>query len=199
MSTSITHIQCPNLKCRQILVDTQEVFCPECGTRLPQASLAPPAPSTPGNIPAPSHSGVGTNTLTFASKGSRFGGFLIDIAITLLIAFLLIIPVIGQEIVGILWIAYFLFRDINGASPGKMALGNTVISKTGGPATSMQKIGRNFLLVLPDLALLIPGLGYFASPLVFLLILGIEGITLLTTNERLSDKLANTMVIKRKR
>ena len=184
MNVGLIQVKCPNPKCGQVFLDSHETFCPECGTRLPEASAA-------------AQPGVPAATFVVASKFSRILGFAIDFAISVLAAIVLVIPGIGQVVAGLIWIVYFLFRDINGASPGKMVLGNVVISKNGRPASSRQKILRNILLVLPDLVEWIPIAGLVAGPGVLLVILAVEGLALLATGERLGDKIAGTMVVKR--
>jgi uncharacterized RDD family membrane protein YckC len=168
MKVAVVQIQCPNPKCRRILVNPHETFCPECGTRLPQAVIPRPD-SLSETAPPPLE-------LEVAGRGSRAGGFLIDVLIAGILTPLVLAPVIGQYLVGLLWGLYFLFRDINGASLGKMILGLKVVSKDGRPATIRQKLLRNLLLVLPDLAEFLPFLGIFLGPGMFLVIVGLETI-----------------------
>jgi uncharacterized RDD family membrane protein YckC len=176
MNAGLTQVRCPNPKCGQIFLNSHETFCPECGTRLPEASAVP---------------------FAVASKLSRVLGFAIDFAISMIAAILLVIPGLGQILAALIWTVYFLFRDINGASLGKMAVGNVVISKNGGPASARQKILRNVLLVLPDLTEWIPLVGLLTGSTVLLIVLGVEGLSLMATGERLGDKIAGTLVVKR--
>jgi len=186
MNVAVVQVKCPNPKCGQVFLGSHETFCPECGTRLPEGSVAP-------------QPGVQAVPFVVASKFSRICGFAIDLALSVLAAVFLIVPGAGQIVAGLIWIVYFLFRDINGASIGKMLLGNVVISKNGRPASARQKILRNILLVLPDLVEWIPLAGLVAGPGVLIVILGVEGLTLVATGERLGDKFAGTMVVKRTR
>ena len=189
MNTVLRQTQCPNAKCRQIFVDNQETFCPECGTRLvPPASLS--LESVPMSV---------LPDIVVASKASRIAGYLIDVGISLLFIVFLAIPVIGQFIFGIAGAIFFLFRDINGASPGKILLGNEVIARNGSKASGKQKVLRNLLLALPDIAEIIPIGGLVLGPVAVLVIFGLETVVLVATGERLSDKIAGTMVVKRRR
>jgi uncharacterized RDD family membrane protein YckC len=193
MNTVLRQTQCPNAKCRQIFVDNQETFCPECGTRLvPPASLS--LESVPASVPMSV-----LPDIVVASKASRIAGYLIDVGISLLFIVFLAIPVIGQFIFGIAGAIFFLFRDINGASPGKILLGNEVIARNGSKASGKQKVLRNLLLALPDIAEIIPIGGLVLGPVAVLVIFGLETVVLVATGERLSDKIAGTMVVKRRR
>jgi uncharacterized RDD family membrane protein YckC len=100
---------------------------------------------------------------------------------------------------GLIHACYWLFRDINGASPGKMVMGSFVASENGTPATQNQRIIRNIPLALPGIVGMIPLLGiFFEAGLAALIFCG-EAILLLATGRRLGDRIAGTMVFRAKR
>jgi uncharacterized RDD family membrane protein YckC len=107
------------------------------------------------------------------------------------------IPLLGPFLLSPLFLlAYWLLRDFNGASLGKMAMGTAVISKNGQAATQGSRILRNVPLAIPNMLMLIPILGWIAAVPVAFIVIVAEIIALLSTGERLGDKLANTMVVK---
>jgi uncharacterized RDD family membrane protein YckC len=165
---------------RAILVrDPNISFCPECGSALQTAD------ETVINLPKP------------VPSGTRLAGWLIDFLITVLVAAISLIPVIGQLITSILLSLFWLLRDINGRSPGKMALGLDIVDSSGGPSTTKQRIIRNLPLSLPLLSLMVPFLGYVAVAVLGPLALVIETILIITTGQRIGDRLAGTVVVRR--
>jgi uncharacterized RDD family membrane protein YckC len=166
-------------------------FCQKCG------ALAQLSAGTGAGIPVPAQN----IAITAAAgqpedKGRRVGAFLIDIVPAIILAALNLLPLVGHFVSSTVIAAYWLLRDINEASPGKMVLGSRVVSANGSPATTGQKIGRNITLALPGLISAIP-LGFlFAIPLA-LLFFFTEVVMLLVTGNRLGDKLAGTTVVRR--
>ena len=133
-----------------------------------------------------------------ADKGTRVLGYLIDILPAIVISLILgFIPIIGPLFLSPLFLlAYWLMRDFNGASLGKMAMGTRVIAKNGQEATQGSRILRNLPLAIPNMLMMIPIIGWIAAIPVGLIVIIVELVTLLSTGERVGDKLANTMVIK---
>lgn len=177
---------CTNSSCGRTNYGIHE-YCDDCGERLPPAREA-------------GESGLGPvlGGAVRATKLVRVGAFAIDALILFIVGFALAatgIPVIGPFI----GFVYLLFRDINGASIGKIALGCRVVDKRGRPPKKPQLILRNVTLVIGEIAgfLPIPIIG----PLVGLIGSGgvslIELFCLLVTGERIGDMLAATMVVKR--
>ena len=127
------------------------------------------------------------------SRMSRFGGFLIDWLMAWPLNLLSVIPMIGPLIV----IFYWLLRDINGRSLGKVIVGTMIVGGRGGPATAMQRVVRNLPFAIFTLPLFIPILGVFAAILLQVLVFTAEVIAVLITGERIGDKIAGTTVVKR--
>ena len=188
-------IQCPT--CSRTYFNNVETFCADCGARLPLA-----APVSVGGAvaaqPALSYVTPPETIGSPASRGTRIAAFSIDIAILIVIGMFDIVPLLGQYLFALLSAAFVLFRDMNGASFGKSMLGCRVVSKNGTPATTKQKMLRNVIFVLPDLAALIPFLGIFLGPIGFVTLACLELFVLLVTGERIGDKMAGTMVVKRR-
>lgn len=136
----------------------------------------------------------------------RLGSWIIDVVglIVCLIPVIVVglIPFVGWLIalLGIpaVAVAYHLLRDIQGASLGKHLLGMRVVSKTGGEATNGQRVLRNILFAVPVACMILPIIGHIIGAFLGFAITVTEAIMLLSTGERLGDKLANTVVIKTK-
>ena len=75
---------------------------------------------------------------------------------------------------------YWLFRDINGASLGKLLLGLEVVQADGQPSTSSQRIKRNVPLCIGHFLFAIPIIGYFIGLPIIILVNLTEVIMLLT-------------------
>lgn len=124
-------------------------------------------------------------------------GYLIDVLPTLVIGLLGLIPVAGAIIAGIVLCAYWILRDIGGASLGKLLMGTRVILKDGGEAPASARLLRNLPIGIPGCALAVPLAGYVLGPSCGGLVFLIEAIALLSTGERIGDRLANTQVVKK--
>ena len=185
--TTMMQAVCPNTEtCGRTNYGVHE-FCDYCGTRLP--------PASEGGMPGP---GPVPGGALRATKLVRVGAFAIDILIVVVIN--IAIGAVGIPTIGpIVSFLYLLFRDVNGGSVGKMALGCRVVDKRGRPAKMQQLILRNITLVLGEIAGFLPI--PFLGPLVGAIGSGgvslIELVCLLATGERIGDMLAATMVVKR--
>lgn len=168
-------------------------FCQKCGASAQLSS------GVGGAVPVPAQSIPATPVITAGhveDRGRRVVAFLIDIIPAILLAVLNFMPLIGHFISAAMISAYWLLRDINEASPGKMVIGSRVVSADGSPASTGQRIGRNVTLALPGLISAIP-LGFLiALPLSFLFFF-LEVVMLLLTGNRLGDKLAGTTVVRK--
>jgi len=149
-------------------------------------------------------SGSGFQTVS-ATPGQRAGGYLLDLIPPMLVVLPLqllhFIPVVGtflaSFLAGIVLFPYWLLRDVTGASPGKHFLGLRVAAKDGGAATTGSRILRNLPLAVGPALLLIPVLGAFMAPVVAIPLVLTETILVLSKNERLGDKIAGTVVVKK--
>jgi uncharacterized RDD family membrane protein YckC len=138
-----------------------------------------------------------------ADPGLRLVGYLIDILPWIvLISVISMIPFVGWIfailLAPILTVSYILLRDFQGASLGKHLLGMRVIGKDGREATTGARILRNLPLAIPAMFTIIPILGYILGGLVGFVVVLTEVITILSTGERVGDKIAKTMVVKTK-
>ncbi len=193
---------CPNCGTS---VNASEMFCPNCGTGLAAASA-----SGTGSPPASTAYGFGYSSPQTGSRHSdvpvyhaqpeervkRVVGYLIDVIPMLLLTVLHLLPVFGWMLYGLLHIGYWLLRDINGASPGKLVMKSFVANADGTPASTQQRILRNVPLAIPGLIGLIPLVGLFVEIPVALAIFAGEAIMLLATGRRFGDRLAGTDVFR---
>jgi uncharacterized RDD family membrane protein YckC len=136
-------------------------------------------------------------SVTPADKGARAVGYLIDILPLLVVSLFSLIPFVGAILAGLLGLVYWLLRDIGGASLGKLAMGLRIASKHGGESTPGARVLRNITLAAPSAALAIPVAGYALGPSCGFLMVLIETIALLSTGERVGDRLADTVVVRR--
>jgi len=132
-----------------------------------------------------------------AGRGIRVGAYLIDLVPALFMGLLGIIPFIGPILAGLLLTPYWLLRDVMGGSFGKVLLGLRVVGKDGRPATKGALVARNLPLIIGPAMMVIPLLGYVFGPGAAFVCILIEAISLLATGERLGDKIAGTVVVKR--
>ncbi len=187
-------VQCPT--CSRSYSNDTEQFCADCGTRLPVDSpvaIAGGAAVQPALSPVEALQTIGVP----ASRGTRIAAFSIDLAILVVIGMFDFVPLLGQYLFALISAVFVLLRDANGASFGKSMLGCVVVSKDGNPATMKQKMLRNVIFLLPELAALIPFLGIFLGPIGFGTVACLELFVLLVTGERIGDQMAGTMVVKR--
>jgi len=132
-----------------------------------------------------------------AEKGLRAAGYLIDVLPAILLGLFGIIPIVGPIIAGFLLAPYWLLRDVTGASIGKLILGLKVARKDGQPATVGARVLRNLTLAIGPGLLIIPILGYVLGPVTAFIAVSVETILLLSSGERLGDRMAGTTVVKR--
>jgi uncharacterized RDD family membrane protein YckC len=154
---------------------------------LPATTAAPaPQPITPAAVNA---------------IGIRVAAYLIDVVPAIILGLICgvigLIPIIGQIIGGALLGCYWLFRDYNGASLGKLLLGLVVVRTDGQPSSTDERIKRNLPLSIGGFLLAIPLIGYFVAVPIAVLISLIEAIMLLTQGYRLGDRLAGTTVVRK--
>lgn len=144
----------------------------------------------------------------------RLGGWLIDVvglviclipvivlgAIFGLIPFLniILVPLIGLLVIPAVAVTYHLLRDslINGRSAGKHLLKMRVMSKDGSPAPMKARVLRNILFALPLVFMILPIIGHLIGGLLAFAVMVTEVIVLLSTGERVGDKIANTVVVR---
>jgi uncharacterized RDD family membrane protein YckC len=128
--------------------------------------------------------------------GLRCGAYLIDVITAILIAVVFgWVPLIGSMFAGVLMVAYWLFRDINGASPGKMLLCLRVVSQDGSESTTRQRILRNVTLIIGPALFAFPLVGVLAGPMAGGCVLMLEIACLIIRRQRLGDMLADTDVV----
>jgi uncharacterized RDD family membrane protein YckC len=174
------------------LLASDEIFCGKCGTRS-QVSTASGLSPNRETASGP----VTTTNVILADKGVRVAGYLIDVLPTLLLALVAWIPIVGIIFMGLVLVPYWLLRDVTGGSLGKLLLGLKVVARDGSPATVGARILRNVPLILGPACAIVPFLGYiFTIPVSGTVIL-IEGIMLLSQGERLGDRLAKTIVVRK--
>ncbi len=172
---------CGRAVSKEAVNDPGMVYCPDCGGRL-QPLTDPPS---------------GGGRAALAPAGRRIAAYLLDFVIALVIGVVALIPIIGQFVGGLLLTSFWLFRDVNGGSPGKMATGLIVVNRTGGPSTVKQRILRNVPFAISIAPLIIPIVGYEVAAVLQLLALFSEIAMVLFTGERLTDRLVGTKVVRR--
>ena len=187
-------MSCPNCGAT---ADSTAAFCPNCGTSLTSGSASSQT-RTDWRNPFPSASpGAAYSIAAPEDRGRRILGYLIDLVPMLLLSLLHFIPIIGWMLYGLIHACYWLLRDINGASLGKLVLNSYVANIDGSPATTSQRVMRNVLLAIPGVFGMIPLVGIAFEIILALIIFGGEGLILILTGRRLGDRLANTTVFRR--
>ena len=137
-------------------------------------------------------------TITPAAQlGLRAGGYLIDVIPACVMGLLGLIPIFGPIMAGLVLAPYWLFRDVAGASLGKLVLGMRIVNRDGQPASTGARILRNVPLAIGPAFLIIPFLGYILGPAIAGLVVLTETVLLATGGERLGDRLASTSVVKK--
>ena len=128
--------------------------------------------------------------LQYAGVGPRFLAILIDSIIIGVVAGILGVilrdsPGLSGGITGLLALAYFIVMEATqGATLGKMALGLRVTRTDGSPISWTESIIRNLLRIIDGLFVyLIGAILVWTSPL----------------KQRLGDRVANTVVVRRPR
>ena len=160
-------------------------FCPSCGAR---AGAAAPQAGAPAAAP------ISIDNVT----GLRIGAVLIDVIPIIIVSVVFgWIPIAGLMLTGLIGIAYWLLRDINGASLGKILLGLKVVKKDLSPSETKDRILRNVTLVPGYVMMLIPLAGYVLAPAISFCMGVLELVFLLTQKERLGDRIAGTTVVRK--
>ena len=184
MAQICTNLGCPDNQRALVIQDPNLMFCPTCGNRL---QLAGPGVGPIPLIPV---------AIQPASKGKRIGAWAID---WLIVSMIGIVAVFVGTLAGLAAVAYWLFRDINGASPGKSVVGLVVVSRSGAESTQMQRIMRNLTFAIPVLPLVVPFVGAAVAVPLSGIVFIVEGIMVLTSGERIGDKIGGTLVAERGR
>jgi uncharacterized RDD family membrane protein YckC len=170
-------------------------FCGVCGTAIPLAaggtSFSSEARYPDAVIPPHPYVAVKEDL------ARRVAAYLLDLAPVVVVALFHFVPILGWMFFGLVASAWWLLRDMNGASLGKSIVGSVVLSADGSPSTTNQRILRNLPLCLPALLEMIPLLGIVIAPIVGVVIFGVEAIMLLVSGRRLGDMLAGTDVFRR--
>lgn len=153
--------------------------CPRCGVEVT------PEASTPKTR-------VDTNAVL------RAIAFFIDVMPAIVAGYALgWIPIVGNVLLGIVLLDYWLLRDIAGNSLGKMALKLRVVKTDGSSSNLKERILRNVPFAIGPALLIAPMIGTEISLAVSIIIALIEGVFLWVKDERLGDRLAGTTVAKR--
>lgn len=129
-----------------------------------------------------------------ASAGVRIGSYLIDMLPTFLLLPIAWIPFIGQLIGGLVLFLYWLSRDAFGRSLGKKLLGLSISTPDGSAPSTGSLVLRNLPNALPWLLYMIPLAGYVILAGANFFILLTEIILLVSSNSRLGDRIAGTVV-----
>lgn len=132
-----------------------------------------------------------------ADRWTRVMSYLIDLLPAMLLGLVGVIPIVGFVIAGMILGPYWLLRDSLGGSLGKVLLGLRVVSPDGSPSNAGARVVRNIPLALGPALFAIPLLGLVLAPPVILVALVVETISLLAHGERLGDRLAGTVVVRR--
>jgi uncharacterized RDD family membrane protein YckC len=177
--------------------ESASAFCPNCGTKLGSDAFRQASYSE-----APFNAGAASSTAPgyYArpeEKGRRVVAYLIDIVPMLLLALIHLLPIFGWMLYGLVHACYWLFRDIGGASPGKLVVGSYVANENGGMASTSQRVMRNVPLAIPGILGMIPLLGIAFEFAAAAVIFGGEAIVLLATGRRMGDRLAGTNVFRK--
>lgn len=192
-------MQCP--ACSQINGDTA-AFCIHCGGALVRATPMATSPGS-GAAAAPAMNAPITSPSAAArlaqpeETAKRVVAYLIDLIPAAILALINLIPVIGWMIYGLVFCLYWLLRDVNGASLGKLAMGSIVVNADGQPSTTGQRIRRNLPLALPGLLGILPFVGVVLEIPVAMIVFTAEAIALLATGSRIGDRIAGTMVTRK--
>lgn len=188
-------------------------FDPPPQARTPAYSSPPPqfgAGAAPGGSYQPGNAGQGPMNLAVAPGpagmnpyangdfilGPRIGAVLIDGAISIPLAVMAFIPFIG--IIGApLFCAYWISRDaiFGGQSVGKKVVGLRVVKPDGSPFEWLDSVKRN-IIYLAALLMIIPWFGIFLHAIVAGPLGIVELIMVLTSGQRIGDRIGNTYVVR---
>jgi uncharacterized RDD family membrane protein YckC len=187
---------CRSAAIKEIVSNPAITYCPNCGDRLQPFVVTGLTDGTSAQVspllPPPT---ISRSSVT----GARIVAFLLDEIIGIILGTVALVPVIGQLVGGFLLTVFWLFRDVNGGSPGKMALGLVVVNRSGGASTIKQRITRNLPFAISIAPLVVPFVGYEIAIVLELIAITLEVGSLLFTGDRLADRLVGTTVAKRPR
>ena len=151
-------------------------YCPACGSDA--------------------HAGVPSQS---AGVELRAGAYLIDLAPAMVISFCLgWLPAGGTTAAGVFLLAWWLLRDITGASLGKHLLKLRVVRQDGSESGPRERVLRNITLIGGPVFMLIPVSAGVMGSATGLILIVIEMAALVMLKRRLGDVLAGTAVIARK-
>jgi uncharacterized RDD family membrane protein YckC len=151
-------------------------YCPACGSDA--------------------HAGVPSHS---AGVELRAGAYLIDLAPAMVISFCAtFLPVGGTTAAGVLLLAWWLLRDITGASVGKRMLKLRVVRQDGSESGPRERVLRNVTLIGGPVFMLIPVSTGVMGSVTGLILIVIEMAALVMLKRRLGDMLAGTAVIVQK-
>ncbi len=171
---------------------------PPAANQQPPVFPTPPAYPAPPPVPAPTPAAPTVAASgQVASVGARAGAYIIDALCTLLVGPLILVPVIGNFLIGLALLAYWLLRDVGGASIGKLLLGLEVRNADGTESTTGARLLRNITLVVGWALFALPLIGFLLGTPVILLMVLAEIIMLLATGNRLGDRLGKTIVVRK--
>jgi uncharacterized RDD family membrane protein YckC len=128
--------------------------------------------------------------------GLRVGGYVIDLLCSIPLLIPALIPFVGilfAPLLGLYWVSRDAF--FGGQSIGKKAMGLKVVRLDGKPVDWGTSVQRN-IVFLPLLLTAIPGIGLVLGPTILVLINVIEILLVLTTQRRIGDNIAKTVVVK---
>ena len=131
-----------------------------------------------------------------ALLGLRFGGYLIDSLCAIPLAIPAMIPYVGilfAPLLGLYWISRDSF--FGGQSLGKKVVGLKVVRLDGKPFDWGTSVRRNIVFI-PLLSVAIPGAGFILGPGLLGIINIVEIFLVLTTQRRIGDNIAQTVVVR---
>lgn len=140
---------------------------------------------------------VGPAFVPKADSGARIVAAFIDSLIALPFGMIGFIPIIGQIISTTLLVPYWLFRDVGGGSIGKRIFGLRVVDYDGRIAPLGKRVRRNMLFGFSAFLMALPIIGEFAAPAAFLIVSIIEVILMASRGERMGDRDAKCLVVKK--
>tara|TARA_R110002167_G_scaffold148524_1_gene341487 strand:+ start:12474 stop:13163 length:690 start_codon:yes stop_codon:yes gene_type:complete len=172
---------------------SQKKSKPQTAMTTEVASI-PVAPGAPEPALPQANVVVKAPAVEAAGTGIRVVAYIIDCLLTMILAPLILVPILGQMLIGILLFFYWLLRDVGGASPGKLILGLQVVNDSGDPFRVGPRILRNALLSIGPLLFCIPVIGIFIGAPIAILMVLVEAGMLLITGNRIGDMLGGTSV-----
>ena len=165
----------------QVNVETNQRFCSYCGSPLLALDRC--------------GSGMGR---PLDDRVKRIFAAAIDMLPVVALSVIHVIPIVGWLLFAGVASCYWLFRDLGGASIGKLVLGLTVTNRVRTESASWQRIIRNLPLSIPHWFGLLPLIGLPISIAMSIFVLLIEFLLLTATGIRFGDLFAGTRVCPKK-